>query len=388
MNRLIKKYFDGTLTAEERKLLKKWVLDSDENRRLFKKEIIALDLQSENDFDVEAAFERFSQSTLQKRSVTKVIRMHTFLKYAAVFAGLLALGLFSKFLITQDTTNTQEQMVITQPSLENDAIVIKLADGTTQILDEHGTNSIMDAQGNLIANKSENILRFENVDSSNSELIYNEISVPNGKKIKLELSDGSTVFLNSGTSFKFPQRFVASNDTRNVFLTGEAFFDVAKDKAHPFIVKTGDLNITVLGTQFNVSAYKEDQIAATTLIEGSVAVYEDVASNNKTILVPSEQLRYTIESGNFSKEIVDTSIYTAWMQDKLIINSLRFDQILSRLERRDDVIIINHAKNLNQEMFKGEFTNESVETILKTMALSTPFEYRINNNTITILNKK
>lgn len=387
MNILLNNYIKGSISAEERKRLKKWVLKSDANKALFKKKLLAYDAECAHDFDVEAAFERFSQATIQRQSTSNVFKRQTFYKYAAVFVGLVALGFFAKYSFSEAISAPETQVATTAPNEKVDDITIKLADGSTQILNDEEDAAIVDAQGRQVASKKKQTLRFEKSNASATKLVYNEIQIPNGKTLKLELSDGSIVWLNSGSHFKFPQQFIAAKDQRKVFLTGEAFFDIAKDKSHPFIVDAGEMDITVLGTQFNVSAYDTNKAVATTLVEGSVSINTDVAPETTNILVPNQQLRYDVKAKSITKEMVDTKIYTAWMQGKLIINSLSFDDILRKLERRDDMIIINNATNLNDEIFKGEFTNEAVEEILKIMALSTPFEYSINDNTITISNK-
>ncbi|MFT4781325.1 MAG: transmembrane sensor [Psychroserpens sp.] len=387
MKNLIKKYLEESISPDEQALLKSWVQQSDENRNLFEKEIIACDARSEFDFDIKVALERFNHSISQKRSAFKVRRLNIIYRYAAVFIGIGALGFMSRALILDSGVKTENLIATAESSQDVDAIVIKLADGTIQILDEDEEVGITDAQGNLVASKKDATLRFEKSSSSVTELVYNEITIPNGKKLKLELSDGSLVWLNSGTYFKFPQQFISSKKTRSVFLVGEAFFEIAKDKTLPFIVNAGELDVKVLGTKFNVSAYEANDAVATTLVEGSVSVCRDLVPEIKTVLVPNEQLRYNIQLKSMTKEIVEVTIYTAWMEGKLIINNLRFKEILRRLERRDDITIINKAKNLDNEMFRGAFKNESVEEVLQTMAISTPFNYSINNKIITITNK-
>jgi ferric-dicitrate binding protein FerR (iron transport regulator) len=380
MTNLIKKYLEESISPDEQALLKRWVQESDKNRNLFEKEIKACDARSE--FDTKAALERFNLRVSKKR------RLNIIYRYAAIFIGIVTLGFISRALIFDSGVKSEISIVTAESSLGVDAIVIKLADGTVQVLDDDDKEvGIKDAQGNLVASKKAATLRFKKSSSFINELVYNEITIPNGKKLKLELSDNSIVWLNSGTYFKFPQQFISSKKTRSVFLVGEAFFEIAKDKTLPFVVNAGGLEIRVLGTKFNVSAYDVNDAVATTLIEGSVSVYTDFVPEIKTALMPSEQLRYNMQLKSITKEIVDVTIYTAWMEDKLIINNLRFKEILRRLERRDDITIINKAKNLDNEIFRGAFKDESVEEILQTMAISTPFNYSINNKIITITSR-
>ena len=142
-----------------------------------------------------------------------------------------------------------------------------------------------------------------------------------------------------------------------------------------------------MGTKFNVSSYSTNTAVATTLIEGSVALSSDIGGGAKVILEPSEQARFDAESNAFSRKVVDTDIYTAWIQDKLIINNLSFPEILRQLERMHDVEIINTAHVPKKEMFKGEFTGEDIKTILTTMAMSVPFIFKIDGRKISITDK-
>ena len=201
---------------------------------------------------------------------------------------------------------------------------------------------------------------------------------------RLKLSDGTLVWLNAGSKLRFPQSFVDADKNRMVYLEGEAFFDVAKNRERPFIVNTQEVDVKVLGTKFNISSYDTDDYIATTLVEGSVGVYETRTPENGIYLTPSFQANYDKFGNNFSKTEVDTDIYTAWMQDRLVIDNLKFSEILVRLERRYSVKFVNKAESLNDEIYKGEFVNEDIESVLKTISLSTPFKYEINQNVITI----
>lgn len=190
--------------------------------------------------------------------------------------------------------------------------------------------------------------------------------------------------MNSGSKLRFPQQFASSATSREVYLEGEAFFDVTKNVQKPFIVNAGNINIQVLGTRFNLSAYDSDDTIAITLVEGAVNVYESETPKNNTRLEPSYQANFSKLTHSLGKLKVDTSIYTAWMRNKLIINDLTFLEILKKLERSHNVTFINKAPELNNTMFHGEFHNEPIESILNTIALSTPFSYEIKQNTIII----
>lgn len=383
---LIKKFINGSILPIERTDLKEWVSESEEHKEHFKQCLLKYDHTHSESFDASLAFQSFIRHTTQKNKAQQH-RFRDLYRYAAIFSGLVLLGFMGWHFNEKKSTVVEPDVTTAKSSEKQNDIQILLPDGTQQKITEKNNQTITNAQGAVVANANSSALRFTAGDVTEEELAYNEINVPYGKKLKIELSDGSVVWLNAGSRFKFPQRFIAAEKNRTVYLTGEAFFEVAKDKEHPFIVNTGGIEVEVLGTKFNVSSYATNKAVATTLVEGAVALSINNGNEAKAILKPSEQARFDTKSHTFSKKMVDTAIYTAWIQDKLIINNLSFTEILRRLERMHDVEIINKAKNFSTEMFKGEFTDENIKTILTTMAMSVPFNFIIKGRKITITDK-
>ncbi|WP_190809802.1 FecR family protein [Flagellimonas sp. S3867] len=381
---LIEKFLARTISPLERRILKKWVLTRRENLEFFKKEIRK---RSKNTlyhhFDESEAFKRF-MATVEKKQANKRVPKN-FLKYAAVFVGLLSIGF-----IAYRSLNYVEQpeilVQIEEPGQKKQSnVVISLADGTERVITLDGATELVDKDGKTIAKKQAQGLDFSQLDNSlDQNLVFNEIYVPFGQTFNLTLSDGTKVWLNAGTRLKFPQNLNSATQNRIVYLEGEAYFDVTKDKNRPFIVNAENLDIKVLGTQFNVSAYKSDGKIATTLVEGSVNVYENSNPDAKVLLTPSYQAAFIKENGTIAKKKVDTRIFTSWMENRLIIDNLTFQEILAKLERTHNVSIQNQVENLKGEVYKGEFENEDIKTILTTIAASTPFTFKIENNVITI----
>ncbi len=382
MHDLIEKFLNRTISKSERKQLKKWILSNKDNLNTFKREIKN---RSENNlyhhFDGKQAFKEFLR-TVNKDRNRKGKNLFV-LRYAAIFIGLLVAGGF--VFIAQFNTGSQAETVIASSSTDPSQITMTLADGSKQIITSNGQNVITNKKGKTIARKQNQGLDFRNItESSNENLVFNEIYVPYGQVFNLTLSDGTKVWLNAGTSLRFPQNLKSSTQNRIVYLNGEAFFDVTKDEKRPFIVNAENLDIVVLGTQFNVSAYKTDGKIATTLVEGSVNVYEDSNPDTKVLLSPNYQAAFFKEKGTLTKTKVDTRIFTSWMENRLIIDNLSFEQIIDKLERTHNVSIVNQVASLNNEVFNGEFENERIETVLNIIASSTHFTYKIENNVITI----
>ena len=380
---LIKKLAENNISSTEKRKLEEWVLSNDENLKIFSDTYKEYQKNIHNAFDTDAAFKKFKSSITTKDS--KVFKLSTFYKYAAVLIILISLGYF---LFDNSSTANLETIVKTNTDVSTDNnsgtyITIKLADGSKRVITSNSDEDLKDASGNIIANNSDKGLRFKN-DLKTKELVYNEIYIPNGKIFKLELSDGTTVWLNAGTRFKFPQNFTQQTNNRTVYLDGEAYFDVTKNKDKSFIVHTKDINVEVLGTQFNVSSYANEAAVSTTLVEGSVNVFSNTSQETKMQLRPNFQAKYSKVDRHLSKVEVNTEIYTSWINNKLIINNLKFHEILKKLERKYDISITNKVHKLNNEIYTGEFENETIETIFETISLSTTFNYTIHGNKIII----
>ncbi|MEM9363473.1 MAG: FecR domain-containing protein [Bacteroidota bacterium] len=381
---LIEKFLARTISPEERKILKKWVLRNGKNLTFFKEEIQKRSKNSlYHHFDEKEAFKDFvttiGKSKSKKRFSTKILR------YAAIVIGIISVGVTAYQVVF--IPKSEIKIVENENSLKIklDKVIITLADGTQQFFAQNEGNPLIDKDGNIIAKNQSQGLDFSRFDREKaSNPIFNEIYVPYGQTFTLTLSDGTRVWLNAGTRMKFPQNLNSTTQNRIVYLDGEAYFDVTKDSERPFIVNAQNLDIRVLGTQFNVSAYEADGKIATTLVEGAVNVYEHSNPDTKILLKPSYQASFIKETGDITQRKVDTRMYTGWMENKLIIDNLSFKEILDKLERAHNVSFINKASYLNTEKFQGEFENENINTILETISSSTPFNYKIEKNVITL----
>lgn len=382
--KLIDNFIERTISSEEREVLKKWVFESDANRIIFENQLRNSKKGSVQDFDADMAYLQFSETIKSKKQAPK--KFLSVIKYAAVVAVLLTTAFFASQIFLKDTTDNTILVVENQvDQTDGNEIIVKLADGTIQILNSAGSEYIRDANGKVIASQGGNSLVFDQTDElTETEAVFNEVYIPYGHTFKLTLSDGTLVWLNSGSKLRFPQKFIDSNKERIVYLEGEGFFDVTENKEVPFIVNTQEVDIKVLGTKFNISSYETDDSIATTLVEGSVNVYETRMPENGLLLAPNFQANYNKFKNDFHKKEVDTKMFTAWMENRFVIDNLTFSEILVKLERRHHVKFVNNSKNLDKEIYKGEFKNEGIQSILETISLSTPFEYEIQQNIITI----
>jgi len=215
-------------------------------------------------------------------------------------------------------------------------------------------------------------------------LQFVEFSVPYGECQKMRLSDGSTVWMNAGSSLIYPIKF--SPDNRTVYLSGEANFNVTKNPKKPFIVRTKQFDVQVLGTKFNVQAYPNMSYTTATLLEGSVKVNMTSNTSKSYILNPNEQLTYSNKKHNISIAHVDAVKLTSWNKGYLIFQGASFDEIISTLERKYNIHINYDAEKYSGGSYYGKFNpNESVEQVLSVLCqLGKNTNYQIHGSTVYI----
>lgn len=220
-----------------------------------------------------------------------------------------------------------------------------------------------------------------------------------GNRSRIMLSDGSVVWLNADSELKYPENFDNSKE-RRVFLTGEAFFEVAPDADKPFLISTSRMNIRVLGTSFNVKSYPDDLKHETTLVTGAIEVILKDRPDAKIRLKPNEKLvipntppdtiagspqpALMISKPTYFPDQDSAMIETAWTEDRLIFRSERFEDLALQMERWYNVEIEFKDKDLADLRFTGIFRNEKLETALKALQLTEPFQYKIDNGHVVI----
>lgn len=201
-----------------------------------------------------------------------------------------------------------------------------------------------------------------------------------GELKTLVLDDGTKVILNVASTLKVPKDFGKEN--RDVALNGEAYFEVIKDSLNPFIVSTNESVTTVLGTKFNLSAYR-DETNTLTLDEGIVLFYDKTnESDSGTLLIPKEQA--ILDKGILTKRTVDPSIHRGWIQKKLIFEDQSFASVVRDLERFYGIDIEVKKQGLNNRKYNGTHTDPPLESLLEDMGFVFKFEYQKEGNTILI----
>lgn len=217
-----------------------------------------------------------------------------------------------------------------------------------------------------------------------ADVSFIEHYVPFGKRELLTLPDNSQVWLNSGSLLVYPSTFIG--DKREVYLAGEGYFDVKKNPELPFVVKTKELQVGVLGTRFNLSAYPSADKVTTTLERGSVQV-SLVRMSEKYILKPDEQLVYTPKNGNVELQEVRATDYSDWREGGLLFKNCPFDEILATLERTYDIHIhLQTSKYKNNRLTIPFNKHEQLENVMMLIREMIPgLEYNIDGKEVYIL---
>ena len=209
---------------------------------------------------------------------------------------------------------------------------------------------------------------------------YQEVSAAYGTRTNLQLPDGTTVILNSGSSLRFSGLF-AENATRKVELKGEGFFQVAKDRKRPFIVHVGKLDVKVLGTTFNVNAYDgTDPEIDIALVEGKVSIGKagSSLSDNLMVLALGQLAHYDIAENEITKETnINPEKYMGWTEGKMIFIDDPIQEVVRRMENWYNIDITIADQHLLNYRFTGTFVNESLEEILNVFSLTSPLNYKI-----------
>lgn len=304
-----------------------------------------------------------------------------FLKYAAVIVLTISLG--SYFWYHQQADNLSNTLT-TKIKPISPKIELILANGKRLYLENTRQNISIKDMGIKITKDSSSTTVYYNIDSLVSEtahIEYNRLNIPKGGEYALKLPDGSTVWLNSESTLRFPVQF-ASN-SRDVYLEGEAFFEIAKNEHAPFSVHSGNRKVTVLGTRFNISAYPEDPAWQVTLVQGKVSVQ---AGDDKKILHPSEQYLLNNETGQSEIKTVETELYTSWLDGKFYFKGYRFEDIVRKLERWYDFKMFYQHEEIKDMVFRGVINkHRPLEETLRFLEETTNITFDIKDKTVTVM---
>lgn len=356
---LFQKYFDKTANAEERKELMLLIskTNSDEELLTMMENAYRSYIPEQNPFVLGKREKMLLQiqsgitAAEQKKAPVKIQAKNKWLKYS-VAASLIALMSIGGYLFTNKNT-TDSQTLTTDFSPGSNKAILTLSDGTTINLDDARDGKLA-SQGNIAVNKThDGELYYDASKTSKAEAgakpTYNTITTPRGGQYQVKLADGTKVWLNSVSSISFPTAF--SGRDRQVKVTGEVYFEVARNKAMPFIVHSGNQLVEVLGTHFNINSYDDEPDVKTTLLEGAVKVRH--LNNGFTALLKPGQQAISKASGPITVKKADLEQAVAWKNGLFQLNDVNIETIMRQASRWYDVDVVYQGK-IPERKFSGK----------------------------------
>jgi hypothetical protein len=391
VNNLLKQLLNKAEWTEEEKQWLLHYLENTETNEL--KELMQQRLEEEKqkeglpDPEISAKMlDRIHERTGFKKPVKKasVIRMWTMrVAAAASVTGLLVVAAY--FWFKEDRKKEVAKTEVKHNTYKNDVLpggdkaLLTLANGAAIVLDE-AKDGVLTRQGSTNISKLNGKLSYSSSSlSEQKEVLYNTVSTPRGGQYQIELPDGSNVWLNAASSLHLPTAFRGKE--RKVEITGEAYFEVAKNKAMPFIVKVNGAEVQVLGTHFNIMAYKDEEAVKTTLLEGSVKF---VNGNNSNMLQPGQQSQLTKEGQVKVVSHVNMDEVMAWKNGYFHFEGAEIKTVMRQLSRWYDVEVV-YNKKVNDLFYAEPPRNTKLSDVLKALELTGKVHFEIDRKKIIVM---
>ena len=376
------KYLAGTCSAEEAAQFESWY-----NQEFKTQEDVPMPdyMQTRNEI--------LLKIKTQKSALTKN-KQHVLWQRIAIAASLLLIfsaGLF--YYLENRNPLKNESAAYAQDVLPgNNKAVLTLANGKKISLTDVSDGELAKQTGISIAKTADGQLVYKVLDPAHSPVgisAYNTVETPRGGQHQIILQDGSKVWLNASSSIKFPISFDEA-DKRIVVLSGQAYFEVAKNKTKPFIVTTSRQNVEVLGTHFDVNAYADEPTVKTTLLEGAVSVSPVVkapkngANPGSRMLKPNQQ---SVLSGDELSVIpVETSDVVAWKEGKFMFNNESLESIMKKVSRWYNVEVRYANEDIKKNTYWGTISRtEKISKLLKMLETTGDIHFRIEGNVVTAM---
>lgn len=363
---LFERYRSGTCSDQEREIVERWYSNWNPDVSDLSEHELRLDLE-----------EIRERLPLTRRRTAYIY------KISAAAVLLLTVGLAFYF-YNYNRPFKPEAHGIAQNNLilpgRNQAL-LTLANGKTIVLDTAGTGKIIEESGISITKTSGGELIYEVQDiKQGNELSYNTISTPRGGQYQVLLPDGTRVWLNAASNLRFPVGFTGKD--RHVELNGEAYFEVARDAAKPFKVKTSHQQVEVLGTHFNINAYSDEDFTKTTLLEGRVSINK---GREQVYLTPGQQTLNVAGQALKVRKVKDVTEAVAWKNGLFMFEQESIFTIMNKISRWYNIEVI-YKGDLRGQRYSGNISKfEDVTEVLKTMALTGTIQFKIEGRRIIVM---
>ena len=378
--RLLQLYLLGDITEEERQELEDWCKETPQNRNLFE-QICQEDLFSKE----RSVYEKIDDTKALRTFEKHVRKVSTrgfgrWWKYAAVLLlPILVVGLWKLVYEVEQVPVVTSSVSQIQPGCSRAVLV--LDDGRTVFLKEEEEGVISEDKGIMVTGERDRLVYTSSEGKNVDELRFNELEIPRGGEYKVRLADGTLVYLNSATRMKYPVKF--DEKERKVYLSGEAYFEVAKDPERPFFVEMEGVEVRVYGTSFNVNTHQKGNVQ-TVLVKGSIGV-KVLSSGMESVIRPGQMAEF--KQGNTKVDVkdVNVAVYTDWKDGIFRFENQRLEDILTVLSNWYDVDVFYQTVSVKELHFSGYMERyKDVSVILEAITLSTGVTFSIQGKTIIV----
>lgn len=381
IHELLLAYLQDDISEEEMIRLQGWLDENERHRKLLDelrdKEVLRQEIGAYASFDTSRRWIQLKEE-MDKTPRKRRLLLRVWKSVAAVFVVAVAGGLLY-WQITDSARPVEEQVLVAQIRPGETQAVLITGKGQQLLL-----QGLKDTCLDITGNETLKISKDGSLEYSLSALSrmpeWHTLQVPRGGEYKIVLDDGTEIWLNSASELKYPAHFVGNE--RRVCLVGEAYFQVARNEAAPFIVETRDMDVKVLGTSFNVSAYEDEENSHATLVEGRVEV-DDKINGEKVTLTPGEQA--LLQGKEMVVREVNTKLYSMWRLDRFTFASEDMEGVIRKLSRWYNVNFFFSNSSMKQKRFTGSLPKYSdISQVLKMIEMTTDIKFQVKGNTIII----
>ena len=378
--RLIFLHIQGMTDNAQEKELNEWRSVSPRHEELFQRMLSSEYVEKsisrfvKTEEEKERGWRQLQQKARSGRSVRKI----KWFPYAAAIVLILSVG--GVFYFSGDKEQTEILPIAkNEVQVPGSRAVLILPDGRKVDLENEVLRSDL-AQSDSLLLVSARSLKYRDIDSPDATEIFHTLEIPRGGEYLLTLSDGTMIYLNSESTLSFPVKFQGKE--RKVYLTGEAYFKVAKNTEHPFVVTAGELEVLVTGTTFGVRAYKDEKDIQTTLESGQVTVRVEGKSVK---LVPNKQVLFNKSTMGLEVRDVDVDLYLAWADGRLVYDNCPLEKILTDLGRWYNIDVFYSRDELRSYQFSLNMKkHEEFTQVLELIGKTGEVQFEIKDNTVIV----
>ncbi|MEG1949230.1 MAG: FecR domain-containing protein [Odoribacter sp.] len=381
---LIYKKIANELTKEEEDFFIDWIEECPEHRVYFERMKCFYEVAKEGKVSGEELEDAWTDFVKRMNKQKRISRLKIISRWVAVAASVVVVGMVGWFYEMNWQGNIRNEIKCQEIVPGRQLALLELSDGKIYELGNMIDQKKRVIGGNIVVDSC--FLSYGKPDSMvlNTHLVYNKLVVPRGGEYQLKLADGTKVWLNSDTRLKYPETF--TGDKREVFLDGEAYFEVAKDSRHPFIVHSGVQKVKVLGTCFGITCYADANEQYTTLVEGKVEIEFPGYVSDKYQLEPGKQILFDHLKLEITKRSVNVREFVSWKEGKYVFAKKRLEDMLNTLSRWYNFQVFYQNNDCKEILFSGEIQRfDNFNAILKLIEKTSDVKFIVNDNVVRVM---